>query len=241
MHQPSGRAAPAAAASVPKTGLIYSVEPTLPVSSDNGGGGGETTLEQLPAECLYHILLLLAQQDVVYLKLCSSRMRATISRSCQHWFPKVESWCGTDPTGAGLLQQLRSAGGRQLQPPEAAIACLQHGPDLKIGLPARAAVQAATTANVTTNTTSSGGSGRTSTHVHQQQQQQDKAAMQEAEPGAGGILAARGRPVPTAAKAPHQPQRQPLVAAVTSGRRAADSCRTTLSSHPLETVSVTDR
>lgn len=75
------------------------------------------TLEGLPTEPLYSILVFLDKQDVAHVKMCSRRLRANILRACQHWAPKVESWLASDPSSAGLLQQLRGAGGRQLQPP----------------------------------------------------------------------------------------------------------------------------
>lgn len=75
------------------------------------------TLEGLPTEPLYNILLFLDKQDVAHVKMCSRRLMCNILRACQHWAPKVESWLASDPSSAGLLQQLRDVGGRQLQPP----------------------------------------------------------------------------------------------------------------------------
>lgn len=91
------------------------------------------TLEGLPTEPLYSILVFLEKQDVAHVKMCSRRLRANILRACQHWAPKVESRLASDPSSAGLLQQLRGAGGRQLQPPtEAGTA---SSPALSIDLP----------------------------------------------------------------------------------------------------------
>jgi hypothetical protein len=74
---------------------------------------------------LYHVLVHLSQQDVAHVKMCSSRLQSSILRACQHWAPQVESWLRSDPSSAGLLQQLRGIGGvPQLssQPPAAAAA-----------------------------------------------------------------------------------------------------------------------
>lgn len=74
-------------------------------------------LEELQPDVLFHILVLLTQQDVAHVKMCSKRLQGNILSACQHWAPKVASWLAADPSSAGLLQQLRGAGGRQLQPP----------------------------------------------------------------------------------------------------------------------------
>lgn len=102
------------------------------------GHAAATALEDLPSEPLYHILLFLDKQDVAHVKMCSRRLLGNILRACQHWAPKVESWLASDPSSAGLLQQLRGAGGRQLQPPSEG--CTQSTPAASLDLACRTEV-----------------------------------------------------------------------------------------------------
>lgn len=66
-------------------------------------------LEDLQPDVLYHVLLFLSQRDVAHIKMCSSRLRCSTLRACQHWAPKVEHWLLSDPSRAALLRQLRDA------------------------------------------------------------------------------------------------------------------------------------
>jgi hypothetical protein len=66
-------------------------------------------LEELQPDVLYHVLLFLSQRDVAHIKMCSSRLRCSTLRACQHWAPKVEHWLLSDPSRAALLRQLRDA------------------------------------------------------------------------------------------------------------------------------------
>lgn len=121
----------AAAYAVSSTGAVQAAEELV-----IDGHVAATALEDLPTEPLYNILLFLDKQDVAHVKMCSRRLLGNILRACQHWAPKVESWLASDPSSAGLLQQLRGAGMRQLQPP--AESCTQFTPAASLDLACRA-------------------------------------------------------------------------------------------------------